>query len=73
MYELQNDIPIPAVERKSSKAYPWSEMQVGQSFLAAKNAKHASMVSQCHNAGKYRDKKFICKTTEEGMRVWRVA
>lgn len=75
MFEIQKHIPIPDA-RSAPKAYPFQQMDIGDSFSvplsARKNARVAASVDAQRNGRKYvtrtlvEDEKYIC-------RIWRTA
>jgi hypothetical protein len=67
--KIDKNIPIPTEKRRSK--YPWIEMEVGDSFLVARELKASirSLVSVKNTAGK---EKFTYRTTQDGIRVWRI-
>jgi len=50
--------------------YPWSKLDVGQSFFV-KDVALRSMSSTASHAGRRNGKKFIARESEGGVRVWR--
>ena len=50
--------------------YPWSQLDVGQSFFVEGVALR-SMSSTASHAGRRNVKKFIARDAEGGVRVWR--
>lgn len=65
--QVEKDVPIPDVRGK----YPFRSMQVGESALfgfgakATRARRAAGMVGQRHGM------RFLCRSTPEGMRIWR--
>jgi len=71
---IDRNVPIPkyAGQRGSTEKYPWSQMDVGDSFVVG--AKRAKTVRGCYvAAGKRLGRKFATRMTPEGLRVWRIA
>lgn len=74
-YKLDDGVPMPTV-RQSGILYPWSIMEVGQSFFVA-GAKSNTWSTNCNKAGKKYDGKYASRSVVEdgveGVRVWRMA
>ena len=72
-FEIENDHAIPAGRQHKGRRekYPWSEMDVGQSFFV-KDVEPRSMSSTASHAGRRNGKKFIARESEGGVRVWRI-
>ena len=69
MYEIENDVKIPELTTSRKSKYPFSQMEVGQSFkVVGKNP--ASAVSQRNKRNP--EKKFIVRREGDDFRVWRV-
>ena len=70
--EIEKNVPITEWYGRSSAKYPWATMEVGDSFLShVSNIAH--LVSARALAERKTGRKFITRTTPEGVRVWRVA
>lgn len=67
---VEKNIPMPP-SRKSVEAYPWAEMLAGDSFFAA-GQKQSNMSSMASVQGRKRGWKFVTRSVEGGVRVWRV-
>ena len=71
---IRSDVPLPSPSGRGRRAskYPFSKMEVGDSFVVndvtARTVRSAVSVFQ----RKY-DVKFAVRTTDEGIGVWRVA
>lgn len=70
--EIEKNVPVPKVIGPSTAKYPWATMEVGDSFLSHVS-KIACLVSARAQAERKTGRKFITRTTPEGVRVWRVA
>lgn len=69
--QIEKNVPMNGHAGRTSK-YPWAAMQVGDSFLA--HVKYISSLSSAKTQAENRHKmKFSCRTTPEGVRVWRIA
>lgn len=67
--QIDKGIPMPPAPR--ARKYPWSEMEIGDSFLMGGAPRQvANAVSK---AGRNYGRKFSYRKTREGVRVWRVA
>lgn len=67
---IEKGIPLPT--RQVSRKYPFSEMEVGDSFFVT----DASVVLLHTHARRHSPKRFTCRTTVEddvkGVRIWRI-
>lgn len=77
--EINKDIPIPSSRRSENHKFPFDKLEVGQSFLVpnpdnlpAKQVRNR-VNSLANYFGKRKDKKFVIRTTTEGVRVWRTS
>ena len=69
MYKIENDVKIPELTQSRKRKYPFSQMEVGQSFkVVGKNP--SSAVSQQNK--RYPEKRFIVRREGDDYRVWRV-
>lgn len=62
--EIEKNIPIPTASPK----YPFSKMDVGDSFLTTEKSVRSSCVIYSKKTGV----KFSCYVVDGGVRVWRV-
>ena len=70
--EIEKNVPVPEWHGRSGAKYPWDTMEVGESFIA--QCKNINSLSTARNNAERRyNRKFSCRTTPEGVRVWRVA
>lgn len=71
-FKIEDDYEIPAERQRRARRskYPWVELDIGQSFMV-KDALLRSMSSTACHAGKRLGKKFIVRTVDGGVRVWR--
>ena len=67
---IDKNIPLPPSKRAKS-AYPWAEMEVGDSFATALAPSSAS--ASASQAGKRLGKRFIARAEASGSRIWRIA
>lgn len=69
-YKIENNVAMPSPYRNCGRAekYPWSKLEVGQSFFAA----NIALMSGASHAGKRLGKKFTTRKMDGGVRVWRV-
>lgn len=79
-YEIQKGIPIPPHNPRGHKTkYPWSGMEVGDSFEApnregdksADTAKRIASAAYCWARQNKNGRIFIARATENGARIWR--
>lgn len=71
-FKIDDDVAIPAVRGYSGsrETYPWSQLEVGQSFFV-EGANLRSMSSTASHAGRRNGKKFMARAADGGVRVWR--
>lgn len=68
-FPIESGIPIPEATRNAK--YPWSSLEVGDSFFVpGKTVK--TFASQVATAQKKRDCKLRARNVDGGVRVWRV-
>ena len=74
MYEIEKGIPIPPRKKGGQyhSKYGWREMEVGDSKFIP-NEKQSKITTISIGYGKRHKQKFIVRTVEGGVRVWRVA
>lgn len=75
--QIQKNIPIPS--KTTNRVYPFNEMEIGDSFLSEYKAEENKYAKSqkvylaiwrfCQNN---KDKKFTTKSTDYGIRVWRI-
>lgn len=77
IFKVEKNIPLPKKESRS--IYPFSIMEVGDSFLISctnhiELEKYRQRISMTiwRFVKKNKDEKFQTKTTEQGVRVWRI-
>ena len=72
MIAIQRNIPIPQAERKM--LYPFAAMEVGDSFAVDGDKKVCATVSAAVYKYKRENpgKKFTVRTSDAGIRVWRI-
>lgn len=81
MFTIETNIPVPARASGGKILYPFASMQVGDSFLATSELpvtpEHRRRISAATAAYARRNPslgvKFSVRSTEQGLRVWRVA
>lgn len=68
MYEIDENIEMP-----STKRYPFSDMEVGDSFAIGEYYSDMNRVkAAAHQWGKRHGKKFSVRWTDQGYRCWRI-
>jgi hypothetical protein len=71
---IEKNVPVPTYAGKTKPLSPATlaimTMQVGDSYLIPKNDK---VRNRYQYVAKTRNWKFITRTTEQGVRVWRIA
>lgn len=69
--QIEKGVPIPKPSHSRTGArYPWSEMEVGDSFFVEANL--LPMRSNACQTGNALGRKFIVKQVGSGVRVWRI-
>lgn len=63
---IEKDVAMP--EHCSRTKYPWTKMEVGDSFFIPKLTISLGATNE-----RYKPKKFIARKDGEGYRVWRIA
>lgn len=73
-FKIEKDHVVPAsvdgLGRREK--YPWSQMEVGDSFFVANGNVRRVAGAACH-AGRRANKKFVVRGVEGGVRAWRYA
>jgi len=68
---IDHDVPIPAITRMSK--YPFDDMEVGDSFTILPEAsKNISSAIGAYCRKRSDGRKFITRSIEGGVRIWRV-
>jgi hypothetical protein len=73
---LERGVPIPEAAATVSKgsAYPWDEMEVGESFfIPSSDHKPQSVFGMANGASRRGASKFVARQVQGGARVWRTA
>jgi hypothetical protein len=76
MIRIQKNVPLPSTKSRGRNGgrpfkYPWSQMEVGDSFLVPDGvgrAAHTLVMSASSLA-----RRFVARKTDEGYRCWRVS
>lgn len=71
-FKIEDNHAIPAARQHNGRRekYPWSKLEVGESFFVEGVALR-SMSSTASHAGRRNKKKFIARVVDGGVRVWR--
>jgi hypothetical protein len=69
---LEHGIPLPPIKTRD-EIYPFSQMNVGDSFLFPQDVSRARASSVAGLAGNRLGMKFATRTCPDGVRCWRVA
>ena len=73
MYQIETGIPVTNGKRTGTASrYPFAQLQVDQSFLV-KDRKVDTVRSAACMASKRLGVKFVVRSVDGGVRVWRVA
>ena len=70
--EIGIEVGIPAPKMRVVYAYPYEEMDVGDSFVVPRSAR-GKVLNANYRAGKRLQRVFIARTEGETIRVWRQA
>lgn len=72
-FKIEDGYAIPAERQPRTRRakYPWNELEVGQSFFVD-GARLRSMSSTASHAGRRLKRKFIVRSVDSGVRVWRL-
>lgn len=70
-FKIEKGVPAPG--RHHLNKYPFGEMDAGDSFLVNGGGKEENIINAAYQYGKVHNKKFSCRRTPDGMRIWRVA
>ena len=73
-FEIEKNVPKPVTMKAYHSKYPFGTMEVDDSFLIP-NAKVEEKIWVRQAASHYAKRnnvKFVTRTTDEGLRVWRV-
>lgn len=71
--EIERGIPIPKERTRypgKKITYPWKDMEVGDSFFLS-SANTNSVCSAARVYARFNRAKFITRTYDDGVRVWR--
>ena len=71
MFDIQANVPVPKRTNVKSSKYPWTLMDVDESFEVP-DGKIKSLRTTAYAAGKRLGMKFIAREMEGGVRIWRV-
>jgi hypothetical protein len=76
MLRIEKDIPVPSSlgRRFSPEAYPFAYMEVGDSVLipwVAQEAHPDTAAKWRQIVRKYPETKFVTRSLDEGLRIWR--
>jgi hypothetical protein len=73
-FAIEKGLPIPAPTRGRPPRYPFSKLEIGDSFLVAGDG--ANLLKDLSNCASYHRRNhggnFVVRTVEGGVRVWRV-
>lgn len=74
MYKIEKNIPVAKLQPSGSK-YPFTKMEVGDSFFVKGDLKKRQAVAVAVYNYKLSNKGigFCTRTNDEGIRVWRTA
>jgi hypothetical protein len=70
MFKIEKRVPLPA--EKASAAYPFAEMEKGDSFFVPSAKPNPAIAKAAHKWGKAHGVKFLCQREGEGYRIWHI-
>ena len=68
---IEVEVGVPAPKMRVVYAYPYEEMDVGDSFCVPLEAR-AKVLNANYRAGKRLGRKFVARAEGGNLRVWRV-
>jgi len=74
-FKIEKEVKIPSKFERYMSKYPFGEMEVGDSFIAGEPTKQ--VLARVSNAATRWAKQnanghvFTCRTTNDGVRIWR--
>lgn len=70
---IEKNVPIPPLKRRNKRisAYPFSEMEIGDSF-AVDREKASSVSASAYLYGKKEQQIFTVRRVDGGYRCWRI-
>lgn len=71
-FEIDKNIPIPTVRRGGYLIYPFSEMEVGDSFFVDDLGKGTALRNAACNYARRHGKRFTVQAEKDGLRCWRI-
>ena len=71
MYPIDDNIPLPAPLRGAPQKYPYTKLEVGQSYFVP-NVAQKKAGSGYVQFAKRTGRKFVSRIVDGGVRVWRV-
>lgn len=71
MFKIDKNVPLPNGRAAYGSKYPFREMKVGDSFLipGIKSVEAGSLLASARRM--VPGAKFVTRTTDKGLRVWR--
>jgi hypothetical protein len=71
-FKIEDEHAIPAARQHNGRRekYPWSQMEIGDSFFVEKGEVRKIAGAACH-AGRRANKKFVVRVADGGVRAWR--
>ena len=70
--KIESDIPLPSSLAGRPKKYPFSEMNVGDSFVIQSRSERDSISGIVSRLSKKNGTKFTVRKTADGYRCWRI-
>ena len=72
-FKIEKNIQTPRRKYQSRKNYPFDKLEIGDSFFVPETrTSKRSIAAYSSLMGKLLNKRFITKTQENGVRIWRI-
>lgn len=71
--KIETGIPMPKAKHQNNQAYPFADMQIGQSVFFPGEDHDDRAASAARKWGQRHDAKFACRRQDGGMRIWRIS
>lgn len=71
MITIEKNIPIPTKAGRYNR-YPFKQLKINESFFVPKGNRNNVSVAMAYFHRKNTNKRFVSRTVDNGIRVWRV-
>jgi len=72
-YKIEKDVPVPNIASGKGKQVPFAVMEIGDSVLVTNDSGVRAARASASWHSKVTDKRFITRTVDGGVRIWRVS